>query len=508
MDFRGYLSKVGMQGILDKVEYKHPKYQQEEKIFSFLDDIVQNQRSVLVYGDYDVDGLMCALGMKDALALLGVEDFSVYKYKNRTHALDRSAVKQCYQENYEYMIICDTGSGYDDMDSIEYLAQNNVKIILLDHHETLFEYSDYPENVAVVNTTVENRALDEDVYKLSAGALCFTVMYKYICERTEYNFLPQISYALVSLYSDCMDMGNEFNRSIYWKAKDLASYEMPNYIRHFMSNDMKFTRRFIEYQFAPRINALFRSENFGLLNSYFFPSKEELPYISNYITEIIKLHELNRKFVNELTDALLINDTMNSFVVCNLTDHIDHDIIEKHKVHNYTGLIAQKLSERFNKTGLVICKSADGYKGSVRDLYGRNYLNVFRQICEAGGHNAAFGMKINLFDLDDFFERVKKIDEFYQDKNIQNRPIVIAHTKQKPDTGLIVDMALYNDFSGQTLPIAYLSKVFAGISQRQTSYGFYYSWDGVVITASTEVSLGSEMILKPYNGNKVKLQLV
>ncbi len=508
MTFEEYLPRIGIPNVLKIVPYRNPTYENEQKVFSYLADICKNQRKVYIYGDYDVDGAMCALIINDALSYLNVKNKKVYRYTSRTHALDISAAKECYQLDYEYMIVCDTGSSMGDLGMIKFLCDSGIKVIVLDHHESPLDYSDLPDNVAMVNTTIENRHLKEQRYQLSAAALCFTVMYKFIECNAKISALPLIAYALVSLYSDCMDMSNELNRAIYWKTQDLPASLIPSKVRYFMSANMAFTRRFIEFQFSPRINTLFRSERFDLLNQYFFPEESELSSISNFIQPILDLHSENRAFVNEITDSLIIEDSMQSFVYCDLSSQLGYDFSQNNRVYNYTGLVAQKLTDRYKKAAVVTCQYQGINKGSLRDLYGRNYLKLFQSICQAGGHNSAFGLQIDLFGLDYFVQRLREIDEFFTEDFVPNKPITIKHKGGVPDEELCYQIARYNDFSGQTLPVAYLSKVFDNhVVQRFTQDGFYYLWHGIIIGASYEVPFGTAGRLKPYLGDRVKLQL-
>lgn len=80
-------------------------------------------------------------------------NYEIYPYHTRTHTLDPYAMHECLQGHYEYFVIGDTGSS--DMSMLCVMARAGVKIILLDHHNTIYSYEDYPENVAIINTMIE-----------------------------------------------------------------------------------------------------------------------------------------------------------------------------------------------------------------------------------------------------------------------------------------------------------------------------------------------------------------
>ena len=190
-NFYNVIYEMENYNLLRPVPYKALTFYNTAKVNAFLLDIVKNNRSVFIYGDYDPDGLFCALSAHDSLKLLGCTKVRIYKYKKRTHMLDDLAVTECIQAMPDYCIICDTGSS--ELDKLETLVSYGIKVIILDHHNTIYKYSDF-ENVgsgsansfspassdevshspvAIINTTIENQLEGKKVYELSAGALTF-----------------------------------------------------------------------------------------------------------------------------------------------------------------------------------------------------------------------------------------------------------------------------------------------------------------------------------------------
>ena len=267
-DFYEELAGLNLQALLQHVNYEVIHFNNEAKVYSFIDEIRKTYTKVAVISDYDVDGLMSALSIRDGLLSLGISDVNIIHYHERMHTIDRLSVLECIQQKYKYCFICDTGSS--EMDILKQLTSFGVKVVLLDHHSTTYRYSDYPDNVAIINTQIENSIVLCDKFALSAGALCTCVMDGYAVYAGLERNKSLFAYALVSLYADCMDMSNEINRSIYFYAKTLDRGELPVYIQHFMSEYQSFNSRFIGFWFAPRINALFRSERFDIVNAYFF----------------------------------------------------------------------------------------------------------------------------------------------------------------------------------------------------------------------------------------------
>lgn len=502
MDFYSILSERNLTKILRRVEYSPPSFKGWPKVCEFLEDIIENKRSVYLESDYDVDGLMCALVIQDALRDLGVQRLTTYHYRKRTHNIDRVAIQECVQGHYDYFIVTDTGS--NDIDLIKLLVSRGIKVIILDHHQVEFAYDDYGENVALINTMIENR--ENDVFRLSAGALCFCVMDLLYHKLGKCTPKGLAAYATVSLFADVMEMTNELNRAIYYLATSLDDDEMPQPLMYYRNSYNKFNARFIGFWFSPRINACFRAEQFDCLNKLFLDDSDAVVRAS-CIARINTIYEDSREMVGRATDIIVPHE-MENFVVADLSSVNKYIDVNSNKLWNYTGLIANQLADRYSKTALVVCDRQTYFKGSVRDLYGRDFLTIFKQLCYAGGHNAAFGVKINTLDYDDFLCNLRYTDENYAMQLIKNEPIIIDWKYASPDEAMLHDMATYNEFAGLGMPIALIRRKMVGaITERKTNYNYKYDWNGVEIQSNSKIPFGRTVLMKPFFSWKLKIEV-
>lgn len=500
MDFYEEIQKRKLSHILRYEEYQTPVYQGWCHVKEFLLDIIANKRSVYLEGDYDVDGLCCTLILKFGLQELGVENLKVYEYRERTHAVDRVAVQECIQEHYDYFIVADTGSS--DLGLLQKLNSYGIRVIVLDHHVTELDYSDFGNDIAIINTELESSQ-----FQLSAGALCFTVMDLLYQELGRESPQHLATFALISLVADVMTFNNSLNRAIYYYAVQQPEENFPPQVLFFKNKYSKFNVRHIGYWFSPRVNACFRSEKFDVLNRLFFhdlSSQEK----DDCIEEVEEIYENSRNLVKLIADVIG-NYCMeyNHFIYANLCQISNYLNITETKLYNYTGLIANNLAERFGKTGVVVCAINDYYKGSVRDTKGRNYLNIFKQLCYAGGHNAAFGIRIRMMELPSFLEDLALVDQNYAVTGIDDEPIIIDLADEDyPDEDLLKDIALYNEFASPSVPIVLIRKQLIGnITERKTKYYYKYRWGNVEIQSDSRIPFGRTILIKPIFSWKLKL---
>ncbi len=502
MDFYEEIKSRGLLDVLHYEKYKPPVYKGWEKVKLFLLDAVKNNKSVYIEGDYDVDGLFAALTIKEGLQALDMSRLGVYQFRQRTHAVDSIAVQQAIQGHYDYFIVVDTGSS--DLSLLRKLVKYGTKVIILDHHVTDLDYEDFGDDIAMINTTIENRFGGD--FQLSAGALCFTVMDLLFRELDKESPRHLAAFAVVTLFADVMNMHNKFNRAIYYYATEQSEESLPKQVLYFKNQYSLFNARYIGYWLAPRINACFRSEVFELLNMLFLNDDDSCA--SECIRRIEYIYVDSRNLVHKVSDIIGNFCTeMQNLVYTDLNRLNAYMDVYGQKLYNYTGLIANNLSERFGKTGVVTCRMDNFYKGSVRDPCGRNYLNVFKQLCYAGGHEAAFGLRINVLDYDEFIQDLRHVDENFALTSVDNLPIIVElEDTELPDISLIQDIASYNEFAGPGVPVVLLRKrIIGNIYEKKTTYNYKYIWGDLEIQSDNKIQFGRVVNVRPVNSWKLKL---
>lgn len=146
-------------------------------------------------------------------------------------------------------------------------------------------------------------------------------------------------------------------------------------------------------------------------------------------------------------------------------------------------------------------------KGSFRDLLSRSYLKTFQQFCVAGGHDPAFGFHLQPLEFENFLRFIKRIDKKFYIEGEPNRPIVIDHRDREPDESLLNDIALYNEFGGNKIPITLVKKAYtADIKEKASKYGGYtYRWDKYFINSSHRYKYGDYILFKPTIEKSLRL---
>ena len=498
--FKEKLKEYDVEDILDYVEYQYPSFTGDEKLFSALDDILTNNKKVYIHGDSDCDGVFAAKIVECFFKKFNHKNYEVHKYLERSHVLTEESVTSAIQKKFDYMIIVD--SSVNDLANMRILIKFGITPIIIDHHVPEYGISSYPEEAIVIDTIFENYIRKSNFFKLSGGALTFCLFGRYL-ELKGMEFKSLAPYALVTLYSDCIDMTRSLNRSIYYMATEIPRNQLPVYFQDFMEDYDVFCRRFIEFTLSPKINALFRAEELKIVNMYLFEdlTTEKRKFL---VKQIKMLHDSSRQLVNIATDSIK-RENLNNLVIANLNS-TSYPIYEN-KLYNYTGVVANGLSTEYGKPCVVMCDTGTGIKASFRDLLSRNYLPKFKQFCRAAGHGAAFAINLNYTEYNQFMWYLKeKIDKKFYILGVDDN-INIESTSISPDVELLDAVALYNEFSGSDVPIALITKRnnLRLIKSYNSFYKYRYQWGDYTINSVSLVPPGMHMRIKPVRTKKLKL---
>ena len=373
-----------------------------EKASSILLNSIKNNENICILGDYDVDGA-CATSLL-------VRYFNHINQKHFFYIPDRvndgyGASKIIFQKlilkKPKLVIMVDCGSTSNE--AIDYLNENNIKSIIIDHHEI---NNPYPKSDVVINP--KKKLLDKEKTFLCATALTYFFI-DILIRKTKSNFKLSdfLIYVLLATICDVMPL-RKINKIISLNTIDnfnLKKNSALSFILDQFNIKKKITVDDLGFLIGPIINAG------GRLNY----SKYGVELLSSDDYEIIKdrslkLINLNNKrkkieqnILNEINFEKIKNE--NKEVIIYYKNNLNEGLI---------GIIASRLKEYFNKPSIVITNSKNILKASARSTSTYNIGHLIRLLIEkkiidnGGGHNMAAGFtlkKNNINLLDDFIQK-------------------------------------------------------------------------------------------------------
>lgn len=371
---------------------------------------INNQEKVMIYGDYDVDGITSITVLKKFLEERGLK--TGHYIPNRLeegYGLNENAIRSIAEQKYTLMITVDCGiSGIEE---VELANQLEIETIITDHHE---QSESLPNAYAIINA---KRKDSQYPFRGLAGCGAVFKLIQAISLRLgleEKEFLKYLDIVCVGTISDIVPLVDE-NRVIAKLGLKLVAQTRNIGLRELIlqSGYKKIDSNTISFGVAPRINACGRM-------GY---QEEALDlFLTNNIEEA-------RKITTRLNSYNLERQTKEKDIFEQAIKELEKEDIEKLNTivlsgdnwhHGVIGIVASKLTEKFYKPTILICFEDNIGKGSGRSLPGFDLhealVETSAYLEKYGGHEMAVGLSLKKEKYNDFklaFEEIAK------SKNIQ-----------------------------------------------------------------------------------------
>ena len=372
-----------------------------EKAVERILQAVKAKEHILIYGDYDVDGITSSTVMEEALKLAGAKQIEIMLPDRFVdgYGMSPKLVTRAKKDKVNLVITVDCGSANDDI--VQKLADAGIDTVVTDHHECPEKL---PEAVAVVNP----KRKDYDGFRELAGV---GVAFKVAMALVQRGAIPagqekwMLDLVLLGTICDSMPLKSENRILGYFGMKVLEKTRRAGLKELLKTAGVKkINSEAIGFQMGPRLNAAGRIKSaeiaLALLRAKTGAEAAALA---------VKLEDLNKKRKSEQQAA-----------VAEIEKRGISDapvIVEAGNWHEgILGIVAGRLVENYHRPAFVLSEVEDGVlKGSGRsfgDFSLAEALGACREILlSGGGHAGAAGVKLETQKLDDF---KAQICEFYK----------------------------------------------------------------------------------------------
>ena len=397
-------------------------------------EAINKKQKMIVYGDYDADGLTSITVLKSFLNSIGTDiDTYIPNRLEEGYGLNKPAVKKIADENYDLMITVDCGiSGIEEVD---YANSLGLETLITDHHEV---GEVLPNAIAVVDAKrKDNRYPCRDlagvgvVFKLIQG-LSIKLGLK------EEAYLKYLDIVCVGTISDIVPLTDE-NRVIAKLGLMLVNQTKNLGLKSLLisSGYKKIDSSAISFGVAPRINACGRMGH----------AEEALKlFLSNNINEVTELTKKLNEF--NLKRQEIEKNIYEEAQVKIKQNHLDENdtivVAGENWHHGVIGIVASKITELYFKPSILLCLENDLAKGSGRSIPGFDLYDALAKCQDAiykfGGHSMAIGITIYKNNLEEFSNKIEKIarskhiEEFVPIINIEGKINLNDINKQMVET--------------------------------------------------------------------------
>lgn len=424
------------RGIVDEAQaeiFLNPDYKRDlhdpflmrdtEKACVRLYKAVENKEKIVIYADYDCDGIPGAVILNDLFLLLGYKNYEVYipQRNSEGYGLNLDAIKQFAKSGVKLLITVDLG-----ITAVAEVAQaevDGIDVIITDHH--------IPQEILPRACAILNPKADDYPEKMLCGAgVAFKFVQGFLKKYGEYFKIKEgsekwmLDMAGLATLSDMVPLLGE-NRAIsYFGIKVLKKSPRPGLQK--LLAKMNIDQRYLSpddigFMVAPRLNAASRMDD--PMRAYELLATEDEREAGALADHLSKINDERKTIVTSIMRET--NKKLESY------EHKEVIVIGNPKWRvGILGLVAGKISDTYKKPVFVWGKDEnDCIKGSCRSDGSVSVVELMTETSESfldfGGHELAGGFTVHSEKIHFLEEtlsvtfnkikRVKKDDEITYD---------------------------------------------------------------------------------------------
>lgn len=478
----------------DIPDYTH--FKDIDKVTDRIHLAIKNNEKILIYGDYDCDGIMATSILVKTFELLNY-DVGYYipsRYLDG-YGLNCQKVQEAYNKGYKLIITVDNGVMQHEAVN---LANNlGIDVIITDHHNIP---DVLPDALYILHPTYSNYG---DL--ICCGAyVAFMLSWSLLGHYEPYL----LSLAAIATISDLMELKG-YNRNIVKiSLAMLNEHNYPSIFNLIGAYEPMIDESTFALRIAPKINAVGRVLEEHQANKivHFLTTNSmyEIRSIGKFIDEV---NNKRKEMTSTCTSSLQIDENQSAIVI----------ICEEKE--GLIGLIANQLLQKYNKPVIVFSKAMDEevYKGSARSKNGFSIVKAFESLKDLlvvyGGHSLAGGCSIKISDFDKFKERFISLADTYKIEEEKEETIelqldeVTLHNYQILSSLGPFGMGFKAPkFSLPRLKTSFLTysndgkHIMTPLSMKSKLVGFYIGKDSV--SSYSWINIEGKMALNYFRGNK------
>jgi len=386
------------------LEHLHDPYLMKdmEKAIERIENAIENDERILVFGDYDVDGTT-AVSLVSSYLKSFYPNVATYIPDRYDEGYGVSFKGIDFADDNGFSLIIALDCGIKSIDHVAYAKERNIDFIICDHHrpgETL------PAAVAVLDPkrTDCNYPYDE----LCGCGIGFKLIQALGRNRNQTieDLTPYLDLVATAIAADIVPMTGENRVLAYFGLQVINNNPRPG-IKALIHQIKKQTLDITDVVFiiAPRINAAGRIKHGNhaveLLTEFNFEQAQQ------FASEIEKYNsdrkDLDKHITKEAFQQIIQNQEQERFTTVVFQEDWHKGVI---------GIVASRLIETYYRPTLVFTKSGDKYAASARSVKGFDVYNALEACSEHleqfGGHMYAAGMTLKAENYAVFKEAFEK----------------------------------------------------------------------------------------------------
>ncbi len=364
---------------------------QMEKGKKRIAQAIQNKEKIVVYADYDADGLCATAIMWETLFDLGADVMPYVPHRIKEgYGMSIEAISEMAKKGVKLIITVD--QGVTAVKQVEHAKKLAIDVIITDHH-VLPEKT--PDPFALVHSTALCGAG-------VAWRFCWEIV-KELKGEYEEKLMQKLELAALATIADLVPLVGGSRAIVKFGLEKLTKTKRPGILALMRTSKVKGAIGTYEigHILAPRINAMGRLEH-GLDSLRLICAKNQ-----KQADELAKLLTKTNTKRQDLT-IKAVESAFPMIEAQTLIGVVSHESWHEGVI----GLVASRLVEAHHRPMIAISKGQELSKGSARSIPGFNIIEAIREssefLVDAGGHPMAAGFTIKTEHIEIFKSRITK----------------------------------------------------------------------------------------------------
>lgn len=348
--------------------------------------------SVVVYGDYDADGICASTIMGNALKDFGIEPVIFVPERSNGYGLSQKVIDDIFDEYFPQLFIT-VDCGISCAAEVEYLKELGAEVIVTDHHEL-------PDNIPKC-ICINPKFNDSYPYDNLCGA---GVAFKVGCALNGESAYRYLDFAAIATVADSVPLTGE-NRDIVHEGLKIIRDNPSKCYQQFLNKTDAITAQTLAFTLAPKINAAGRMGDAKAALALFNETDENR--IFDLSAKLSAYNIERQKCCDEL--YLSAKEMIKEKGACGKIILLCNESWDS----GFVGIVAARLADEFSCPAILFVKKGNMLKGSARSVESVNIFEALKAceeyLTEFGGHSQAAGVNVT----EDNFENLSVALEEY-----------------------------------------------------------------------------------------------
>ncbi len=411
----------------DQDKFLNPKYEDCYDPFLLKDmehacvrifESIEAKEKIVIYSDYDCDGIPAAVIITDFFKKINYEDYLVYipdrQYEG--YGLHMDAIKEFVENDFKLLVTFDLG--ITAVEEVLYAQTNGLDVIITDHH---LPQDKIPKAYAIINPKQDGCSYPDDM--LCGAGVSYKLVQGMVKKYGEYFKIHKgwekwlLDMAGVATLSDQVPLVNENRIFAYYGLLVLRKNKrtgLSQFFKNLRVDARKLTEDDVAFTLAPKINAASR--------------------MGSPMSAFELLSESNIEKAGSLSDHLIELNNDRKYLVANIMKSVNKTLYNKNDQSvvvignpdwkpGVLGIVASKIVDEYKRPAFVWGRGdGDVIKGSCRSFGSINLVEMMQKLPSEslitfGGHVQAGGFSVRHEEIHFLEERILQTYENFSFSN-------------------------------------------------------------------------------------------